>query len=130
MLSDDHIIMHVIHKDFIDLKRYKARGCIDMTKYLIKRILLALLSILLICMITFFLMNAVPGGPFSSEKAVSASVMAALERRFNLDKPLWQQFIIYMGNIMKGDFGISMKTGREIAETLQSSFSISAKSSR
>ena len=102
------------------------KSCI-MTKYLIKRILLALLSIFLICMITFFLMNAVPGGPFSSEKAVSPQVMAALEARFNLDKPLWQQFIMYMGNILHGDFGISMKTGREIAVTLKSCFSISAK---
>jgi oligopeptide transport system permease protein len=98
-----------------------------MAKYLIKRILLALLSIFLICMITFFLMNAVPGGPFSSEKAVSAQVMAALEARFNLDKPLWQQFIMYMNNILHGDFGISMKTGREIAVTLKSCFSVSAK---
>lgn len=98
-----------------------------MTKYLIKRVLLALLSILLICMITFFLMNAVPGGPFASEKAVSAAVMAALEKRFNLDKPLWQQFIIYMGNIMRGDFGISMKTGREISVTLKSCFAVSAR---
>jgi oligopeptide transport system permease protein len=78
-------------------------------------------------MITFFLMNAVPGGPFSSEKAVSAQVMAALEARFNLDKPLWQQFLIYMGNILRGDFGISMKTGREIAVTLKTCFSVSAK---
>ncbi|MBR3350378.1 MAG: ABC transporter permease, partial [Solobacterium sp.] len=98
-----------------------------MTKYLIKRVLLALLSVFLICMITFFLMNAVPGGPFSSEKAVSPQVMAALEARFNLDKPLWQQFIIYLGNIMRGDFGISMKTGREISVTLRDCFSISAK---
>ena len=98
-----------------------------MAKYLVKRILLALLSIFLICMITFFLMNAVPGGPFSSEKAVSAQVMAALEARFNLDKPLWQQFIMYMNNILHGDFGISMKTGREIAVTLKSCFSVSAK---
>lgn len=98
-----------------------------MTKYLIKRILLAFLSVFLICMITFFLMNAVPGGPFSSEKAVSPQVMAALEARFNLDKPLWQQFILYMGNIFHGDFGISMKTGREIAVTLKTCFSISAK---
>jgi oligopeptide transport system permease protein len=86
-----------------------------------------MLSIFLICMITFFLMNAVPGGPFSSEKAVSAQVMAALEARFNLDKPLWQQFLIYMGNILRGDFGISMKTGREIAVTLKTCFSVSAK---
>jgi oligopeptide transport system permease protein len=98
-----------------------------MGKYLIKRVLLAMLSIFLICMITFFLMNAVPGGPFSSEKAVSAQVMAALEARFNLDKPLWQQFLIYMGNILRGDFGISMKTGREIAVTLKTCFSVSAK---
>ena len=86
-----------------------------------------MLSVFLICMITFFLMNAVPGGPFSSEKAVSPQVMEALRARFNLDKPLWQQFLIYLRNILHGDFGISMKTGREISVTLKSCFAVSSR---
>ena len=97
-----------------------------MSKYLVKRILLAILSVFIICLITFFAMNAVPGGPFNSEKATSEAVRAVLMKRFNLDKPVWQQFLIYMGNILHGDFGISLKTGRDISSTLWSCFRVSA----
>ena len=98
-----------------------------MAKYVLKRFLLALLSIFIICLITFFTMNAIPGGPFSGEKALSPAVKAALEARYNLDKPLWTQFWLYMGNILHGNFGISLKTGREISTTLFTCFRISAK---
>ena len=98
-----------------------------MAKYLVKRILLAVLSIFIICLITFFAMNAIPGGPFNSEKATTEAVRAVLMKRYNLDKPVWQQFIIYMGNLARGDFGISLKTGRDIAGTIKASFNVSAK---
>ena len=98
-----------------------------MGKYLIKRILLAILSVLIICMITFFAMNAVPGGPFNSEKALSEATKAALEARYNLDKPVFTQFLLYMGNILHGDFGVSLKTGRDISTTLLNCFAVSAK---
>lgn len=97
-----------------------------MSKYLVKRILLAILSVLVICMITFFAMNAVPGGPFNSEKALSAATKAALEKRYNLDKPVFTQFLLYMGNILRGDFGVSLKTGREITGTIFECFKVSA----
>ncbi len=98
-----------------------------MPRYIFKRVMLALLSIFIICLITFFTMNAIPGGPFSGEKALSPAVKAALEARYNLDKPLWTQFWLYMGNILHGNFGISLKTGREISTTLFSCFRVSAK---
>ncbi|MBQ9065274.1 MAG: ABC transporter permease [Blautia sp.] len=98
-----------------------------MSKYLVKRILLAILSVFIICLITFFAMNAVPGGPFNSEKATTPAVKAVLMERFNLDKPVWQQFLIYMQNLSHFDFGVSLKTGREISGTLASCFSVSAK---
>ena len=65
-----------------------------MSKYLVKRILLAILSVFVICLITFFAMNAVPGGPFNSEKALTPAVKQTLLERYNLDKPVWQQFIL------------------------------------
>ena len=97
-----------------------------MTKYLIKRILLAVLSVFVICLITFFAMNAVPGGPFNSEKALSEATKAALEKRYNLDKPVIQQFFLYLGNILHGDFGVSLKTGRDISGTILECFKVSA----
>ena len=72
-------------------------------------------------------MNAIPGGPFAKEKAPEARIQAVLEERFNLDKPVSEQFFLYLGNLLRGDFGVSLKTGREIANTISTSFSISAR---
>ncbi len=98
-----------------------------MSKYLVKRILLAILSVFIICLITFFAMNAVPGGPFNSEKALSAATKEVLMKRYNLDKPVVQQFFLYLRNLLHGDFGVSLKTGREISVTLRSCFAVSAR---
>ena len=98
-----------------------------MAKYILKRVLLAIVSIWIITMITFFAMNAIPGGPFNKEKATSAAVQATLEARYNLDKPVSEQYIIYMNNILHGDWGVSLKTGRDIWTDLWSKFQISAK---
>lgn len=70
-----------------------------MAKYVVKRIGLAIVTIFIVCVITFFTMNAIPGGPFDGEKATSPEVKAALERRYNLDKPVPEQFVIYLGNV-------------------------------
>jgi len=98
-----------------------------MAKYIIKRILLAIVTVFIIAAITFFAMNAIPGGPFSKEKAGDPAVQKVLEERFHLDKPVPQQFFIYLGNLLQGDFGISLKTGRDISQTIGESFSVSAR---
>ncbi|MCR5294946.1 MAG: ABC transporter permease [Lachnospiraceae bacterium] len=98
-----------------------------MARYIVKRVLLAIVSIFVICVITFFAMNAIPGGPFNSEKALSEATKAALEARYNLDKPVPVQFVLYMKNLLHGDFGISTKTGREISTTLINCFKVSAR---
>ncbi len=98
-----------------------------MTRYIIKRMLLAILTVLVICAITFFLMHAIPGGPFNSEKALSPATIAALNARYNLDKPTGEQFFIYVRELLKGDFGVSLKNGREISSIIGESFPISAK---
>jgi len=96
-------------------------------RYVIKRILLSVLTIFIICAITFFLMHAVPGGPFNKEKALSPATIAALNERYNLDKPVGQQFILYLKNLFNGDFGVSLKNGRLITDIIGESFPISAK---
>ena len=98
-----------------------------MARYIIKRILLAIATIFIICFITFFLMHAVPGGPFNREKALSQATIDALNARYGLDQPLWTQFINYMKSLLKGDFGVSLKNGREISAIFAESFPISAK---
>ncbi|NLD33473.1 MAG: ABC transporter permease [Clostridiales bacterium] len=97
-----------------------------MLKYSVKRILLAIVTIFIIAAITFFAMNAIPGGPFAKEKAPEPRVQAVLEARYGLNKPVGEQFIMYLTNLLRGDFGVSLKTGREISQTISTSFSVSA----
>ncbi len=98
-----------------------------MTRYILKRIGLAIMTVILICIITFFLMNAIPGGPFNREKALSPATIAALNERYNLDKPLITQFFLYMKGLLQGDLGVSLKNGREIKDIIGESFPISAR---
>jgi len=98
-----------------------------MWKYILKRILLALFTVFLICVITFALMNAIPGGPFNKEKALSEATIASLNARYNLDKPLYIQFLMYMKNLLHGDFGVSLKNGREIKGIIAESFPVSCR---
>ena len=98
-----------------------------MGRYIAKRIMLAILTIFIICAITFFLMHAIPGGPFSSEKALSEATIKALNERYNLDKPLLTQFFLYLKELLKGDFGVSLKNGREISAIIGESFPLSAR---
>lgn len=79
-----------------------------MLSYALKRGVVALLTILLVATITFFLMNAVPGSPFLTEKSTPDQIAKA-EARYGLDKPLIVQFKNYLLNFMKGDLGVSLK---------------------
>lgn len=71
-------------------------------------------------------MHAVPGGPFNREKALSEATIEALNARYNLDKPLMTQFLLYMKGLLHGDFGVSLKNGRDINDIFAESFPISA----
>ena len=99
-----------------------------MLKYAIKRIAMGILSIFIVATLTFFLMNLVPGGPFVAEKSISAEAQAALNAKFDLDKPLLQRYVKYMTNLAKGDMGLSLKQrGREVSDIIFSKFPVSAK---
>ncbi len=98
-----------------------------MGKYIVKRILLAIVSIIIVSAIAFFAMNIIPGGPFNKEKASSAAVQQVLEERYNLDKSVPEQYVLYMKNLLHGDWGVSLKTGRDIWTDIWSKFQVSAK---
>lgn len=98
-----------------------------MTRYVLKRILLAIITIWVVATLTFFLMNMIPGGPFLSEKAISPQATAALEAKYGLDKPLWQQYLTYMNGLLHGDFGLSLKQrGRTVLDIITTKFPVSA----
>lgn len=99
-----------------------------MTKYVIKRLILAAITVFTVATITFFLMNMVPGGPFLSEKAISPTAQAALEAKYGLDKPLHKQYITYISDALKGDFGDSLKQrGRTVSSIILTKFPVSAR---
>lgn len=99
-----------------------------MIKYVIKRLLLAVITVFIVGTLTFFLMNMVPGGPFLSEKAISPAAQKALEAKYGLDKPLFQQYVTYMTDVIHGDFGDSLKQrGRTVASIITTKFPVSAR---
>ncbi|MGC2873395.1 ABC transporter permease [Ihubacter sp. rT4E-8] len=100
-----------------------------MAKYICKRTIMAIVVILLIASITFFLMHAVPGSPFASEKTQSPEVLAALEAKYGLDQPLPVQLKNYLVNAVQGDFGVSLKMqkNRPVLDIIMELFPTSAK---
>jgi len=96
-------------------------------KYIVKRVVMAIVAFIIVSAITFFVMNLIPGGPFTSEKAMSKEVIATLNKRYGLDKPVGVQYFNYMKNFLHGDWGISLKTQRAIWPDLRSRFGVSAK---
>ena len=88
--------------------------------YVLKRIGLAILTIWVVITITFFVMHAVPGGPFVGEKATTPAVQAAMEAKYGLDKPVLEQYFTYLGDIvLRFDFGPSLKQrGRQVIDII------------
>ena len=96
--------------------------------YIVKRVLLAIFTVFLIITITFFAMRAIPGGPFLAEKSPSPEVMAAMEAKYGLDKPLFEQYITYLSDLLHGDFGPSIKKkGHQVIDLILEGFKVSAK---
>ena len=97
--------------------------------YILKRLGLALLTVWVVITVTFFVMHAVPGGPFLSEKAISESAMRALEAKYGMDKPLFVQYLTYLKDIVtKFDFGPSLKQrGRMVIDIIGDGMRTSAK---
>ena len=96
--------------------------------YILKRLLLAVLTVWLVITITFFVMRLVPGGPFLSEKAISEAATKALEAKYGMDKPLFEQYLTYLKGVLRLDFGPSLKLrGREVISVIGDGMKVSAK---
>ncbi len=98
-----------------------------MFKYSLKRIISMFITLFLIATITFVLMRAIPGGPFTSEKALTAEAEQALIEKYNLDGTLWEQYVDYMSDLARGDLGDSIKKkGVTVNEIIVTTFPASA----
>ncbi|MBQ8748486.1 MAG: ABC transporter permease [Oscillospiraceae bacterium] len=95
--------------------------------YILKRLALAVLTVWIVITITFFVTRAVPGGPFLGEKALSAEATAALNAKYGLDKPVFEQYTTYLGDIIfRLDFGPSLKDrGRDVADIIVDGMKVS-----
>ena len=96
--------------------------------YIGKRVLLMILTVWIVITITFFVTRAVPGGPFMGEKAISPAAQAALEAKYGLDKPVPEQYLTYLTDIVtKFDFGPSLKQrGRQVIDIIMDGMETSA----
>ena len=97
-----------------------------MAFYILKRLGLGLLTYLLVVTVTFWVMQMVPGGPWTREKALSDAVIETLNKRYGLDQPLFVQYLRYLGRAMLGDFGVSYYyKGREVTDVIFNGFKTS-----
>jgi ABC-type dipeptide/oligopeptide/nickel transport system permease component len=98
-----------------------------MLNYVLKRVLSGVVTVWFIATATFMAMHAVPGDPLSSEKEVSPEIRKNLEKKYGLDKPIITQYFIYIGNMLKGDFGISFtQQNRMVNDIIREHFPVSA----
>ncbi len=97
-------------------------------KYIVKRLILGAFTVWVVITLTFFIMHAVPGGPFLSEKAVSPAAQAAMEAKYGLDKPLMVQYTTYLTDVVQFRFGPSLKQrGRMVIDIMSDGLRVSMK---
>ncbi len=80
-----------------------------MWSYAFRRTLSAIPTLLAVITVCYLLLHATPGGPFDAEIKVSPVVLANLKAKYHLDEPLWQQYLYYLGNLLRGDLGASFR---------------------
>ena len=97
-----------------------------MVKYILKRVGYSIVTLFVLITLTFFLMQLLPGDPFTGEKKIPEAVMANMMAKYGLDKPVWQQYLLYIGNVLQGDLGVSITYNRSINLMINESFFISA----
>ena len=98
-----------------------------MLRFALGRLLQAIPVLLVVITMTFLLVHSAPGGPFSADKAVPEEVLEALEAQYNLNQPLWQQYVNYLGDVLQGDMGPSFTSpGRSVNELILSGLGTTA----
>lgn len=80
-----------------------------MLKFVIKRVLVSIPTLLAIITLVFFLVHLAPGNPFEGERALSPEALKSLLTQYRLDLPLWKQYLLYLKDLLHGNFGVSMK---------------------
>lgn len=95
------------------------------SKFILRRIIISLITILFLIIVTFVLMHMLPGEPYSGQRMLPDEVKEAMRVKYGLDKSIIEQLFIYIGNLLQGDFGISLVSKRSVIETIQVAFPVS-----
>lgn len=99
-----------------------------MGKLILKRFAILVVTMLLIITITFIMMHAIPGGPFTRESNLPDAVVSALNAKYSLDAPLWKQYIDYISGILRFDFGPSLqRSGLSVTRLLAEGLPVTLK---
>lgn len=99
-----------------------------MLTLILKRLLWGIPVLWAVATITFIIMHVVPGGPFDTEKQLPPEIKANIEEKYHLDKPIHEQYFLYLGNLVMGDLGPSYKyTGRSVNDVIKDTFPVSIK---
>ena len=92
-----------------------------MFKFVLRRILWSIPVLLLVIFLTFLLMKAIPGGPFTGEKGIPQEILDNMNAKYGLDKPWYEQYIRYIWHALQGDLGVSMtQKSRTVVEIIGS----------
>ena len=95
--------------------------------YIFKRLIQGIVTVWFIATATFFAMHSVPGDPLLNDRAVTPAIRANLEAKYGLDQPLFTLFVIYLGILSRGDFGISFtQENRQVNDIIREHFPVSA----
>ena len=95
--------------------------------YILKRLIQGVFTVWFIATATFFAMHNVPGDPLLNDRAMTAAIRANVEAKYGLDKPLTTQYVIYLSNLVRGDFGISFtQENRQVNDIIREHFPVSA----
>ncbi|WP_459129583.1 ABC transporter permease [Guggenheimella bovis] len=98
-----------------------------MGRYILNRILSMIITLFVVITITFILMKAIPGGPFTGEKKLPPEIERALEEKYHLNDPLFKQYTDYLAGIFRGDLGPSFKQkGQDVTTMIMDTFPVSA----
>ena len=98
-----------------------------MLMYTIKRLLAGVVTVWFIATATFIAMHSVPGDPLMNERAVSPEIRANLEAKYGLDRPITEQYALFLTNMLQGDFGISFtQQNRQVNDIIRDHFPVSA----
>ena len=99
-----------------------------MLKYTLRRVASLIITLFLIATVTFFLMNAVPGDPFALDRDTPQVIRDSLNQKYGLDKPVIERYVIYMGRLIRGDLGMSMKfKGQTVMDKVTTTMPVSIK---